>query len=208
MRAVEILSCGRRPRPRAAARHRTRPGTVPQEGMAAMKTYRVRYELDEAGYWLASVLDVPGCHTQGRSLGSARGRVRDALAVCVDDADAADLAESYKLPRKPALAVALRAVAAKQRAERAQSEAQRMLSEAVRQLLDAKLSHRDAALRAWHLSPEGGPARTAEAERLTLASVSRRLSSMGDRSCCAKAGDDRALAWGSGGLICGKVERG
>jgi predicted RNase H-like HicB family nuclease/predicted XRE-type DNA-binding protein len=109
-----------------------------------MTTYRVRYEIDEAGYWFATVLGVPGCHTQGRSLETARGRVREALGVCVDDADEATLVESYRLGRST-LVLAQRAMAAKRRAEKAEDEAQELLRDAVRQLLKANLSQRDAA---------------------------------------------------------------
>ena len=112
----------------------------------AMKTYHVRYELDEAGYWVASVTNVVGCHTQARSLDTARERIREALAVCVDDAGKAEIAESYQIPRKPALAAARRATTARDRAERAQQQAQASLREAVRQLLAADLSQRDAAV--------------------------------------------------------------
>ena len=45
-----------------------------------MKSYRVRYELDETGWWVASIDEVPGCHTQGRTLEQSRDRVREALA--------------------------------------------------------------------------------------------------------------------------------
>ncbi len=111
-----------------------------------MTAYRVRYEIDEAGYWVAAVHGVAGCHTQGRSLKTARERIREALAVCVDDAVEATLDESYHRPNKPALAVTRRARAAKQRAENAQDEAQALLRDAVTQLLGSNLSHRDAAV--------------------------------------------------------------
>ena len=112
--------------------------------MAAMTTYRVRYQIDDTGYWFATVLDVPGCHTQGRSLQTTRSRVREALSVCVGDAADATLVESYRLG-KPVLALAQRAMTAKSRAEKAEDEAQVLLRGAVRQLLEAKLSQRDAA---------------------------------------------------------------
>lgn len=112
--------------------------------MVAMTTYRVRYDIDDTGYWFATVLDVPGCHTQGRSLQTARSRIREALSVCVDDADKATLVECYNLG-KPILALAQRAMTAKSRAEKAEDEAQVLLRGAVRQLLKAKLSQRDAA---------------------------------------------------------------
>ena len=110
-----------------------------------MTTYRVRYEIDEAGYWVATAPDVQGCHTQGRSLETARARIREALAVCVDDAEDADLEEVYLLPDKVARAAARKARTARERAETAQGEAQALLRDAVARLLDLNLSHRDAA---------------------------------------------------------------
>lgn len=35
------------------------------------KSYRVTYERDESGWWVASVAGVAGCHTQGRSIQEA-----------------------------------------------------------------------------------------------------------------------------------------
>ena len=40
--------------------------------MAEVKTYRVVYELDESGHWIATVPAIRGCHTYGRSLSEAR----------------------------------------------------------------------------------------------------------------------------------------
>jgi predicted RNase H-like HicB family nuclease len=44
-----------------------------------VKTYRVLYELDESGHWIATVPRVKGCHSYGRSLSEARSRIREAL---------------------------------------------------------------------------------------------------------------------------------
>ena len=111
-----------------------------------MRTYRVRYEQDEAGYWVATVQGVPGCHTQARSLETVRDRVREALAVCVDDVDKAKLVDFFHLRRAPALALAKRAMAARSRADKAHDEAQRLLTDAIQRLMDADLSQRDAAV--------------------------------------------------------------
>ncbi len=111
-----------------------------------MKTYRVRYEKDEAGYWVATVQGVPGCHTQARSLETARDRVREALSVCVDDADGAMLVDSFHLEAEFVLGFAKRAMAAHSRAEKLSDAAQAMLSEAVQMLMEVDLSQRDAAV--------------------------------------------------------------
>jgi len=63
-----------------------------------MNTYTVRYERDERGWWLAEVVSVPGCHTQGRSIVQARERIREALGLFVDNADKAKLIDDIQLP--------------------------------------------------------------------------------------------------------------
>lgn len=45
-------------------------------------SYRVVYEQDERGWWVASVADIPGCHTQGRSFATAKRRIAEAIEVC------------------------------------------------------------------------------------------------------------------------------
>ncbi len=64
----------------------------------AMKRYRVVYELDESGHWIATVARVKGCHTYGRSLSEARSRVREALSLFVNDSARAELADEIRLP--------------------------------------------------------------------------------------------------------------
>ena len=63
-----------------------------------MKSYRVVYELEEAGPWIATVPAVKGCHTYGRSINEARERVREALGLFVKDAAAARLVDDIRLP--------------------------------------------------------------------------------------------------------------
>ena len=52
----------------------------------AVKTYRIAYERDESGWWVASVRGVRGCHTQGRTVEEARRRVIEAMELFVGDA--------------------------------------------------------------------------------------------------------------------------
>ena len=47
----------------------------------AVKSYRVAYERDESGWWVATVRGVRGCHTQGRTVDEARRRIREALEL-------------------------------------------------------------------------------------------------------------------------------
>jgi predicted RNase H-like HicB family nuclease len=54
----------------------------------AMK-YTVDYVLGGDGWWTASVRDVRGVHTQGRSIAQAQRRIREALGLFVERAETA-----------------------------------------------------------------------------------------------------------------------
>ena len=58
-----------------------------------MNIYNVTYLRDESKWWVASVREVPGCHSQGRTVDQARRRVREALELFVDDAKSATLVD-------------------------------------------------------------------------------------------------------------------
>lgn len=45
--------------------------------------FEVVYERDEQGWWIASVVEVPGVHTQGRTRDEARRRIREALGAAI-----------------------------------------------------------------------------------------------------------------------------
>jgi predicted RNase H-like HicB family nuclease len=69
------------------------------EGMAPpMETYTVIYERDEEGWWVAEVPEVPGCHTQGRTIEQARERILDAPSLYVDEATHILLHEEVRVP--------------------------------------------------------------------------------------------------------------
>src|ERR687897_3827623 len=89
--------------------------TVSRKEMAAMKRgkYRVIFERDSNGSWLARVPSVRGCHTHGRTLDQARRRIREALGLWVDDAETADLTEDIQLPQRVRGALSRSAVARK-----------------------------------------------------------------------------------------------
>ncbi len=111
-----------------------------------MATYTVKYERDEAGWWIAEILEVQGCHTQGRTVSQARERIREALGLFIEDkeATAAKLVDDVRLPA-PARRALSRAKVARERAERAQEEASSTATAAVKALTkDVGLSVRDA----------------------------------------------------------------
>lgn len=110
-----------------------------------MKEYRVQYERDEGGWWVATVTEVPGCHTQGRTLAESRRRIRDALSLFVPDAHSADLVEEISLP--PVIRKALQdAATGRQEAKAVRERATEQLTRSARLLVDDMgLSRRDTA---------------------------------------------------------------
>ena len=89
-----------------------------------MDSYRVTYERDETGWWIARVHGVQGVHSNGRTIGEARRRVREALALAIGDKDArrATLAHDVHLPAK-ARRELKQAVTARRQAEAAATKA-------------------------------------------------------------------------------------
>src|SRR5205823_7530901 len=83
-----------------AARNRARSGAISRKEVAPVRRgkYRVIFERDESGAWLARVPSVRGCHTYGRTLDQARRRIREALSLWVNDAASAVLVEDVRLP--------------------------------------------------------------------------------------------------------------
>ena len=48
------------------------------------REFSVIVERDEDGYYVASVPELPGCHTQARSLDKLLHRVREAIELCLE----------------------------------------------------------------------------------------------------------------------------
>ncbi len=118
---------------------------VRQKG-SHLRTYHIAYERDESGWWVASVREVRGCHTQGRTVDEARRRIREAMGLFVDDAQSAKVIDDVRLPVAAAKAIRAYTTLRKRAAEqdrRASAAARR----AVRLLQSGKLkmSARDAA---------------------------------------------------------------
>jgi predicted RNase H-like HicB family nuclease len=111
-----------------------------------MNTYHVAYERDESGWWVASVREVRGCHTQGRTVDEAKRRIREAMELFVDDARSAKLVDDVKLPAMAAKAIRAYATLRK-RADQEDRRAALAARRAVRLLRGGKLkmSARDAA---------------------------------------------------------------
>lgn len=50
-----------------------------------MREYHVTVERDSEGYYIASVAELPGCHTQARTLDSLEVRIREAIELYGED---------------------------------------------------------------------------------------------------------------------------
>ncbi len=53
--------------------------------MQRPRNFTVVVEQDDEGYLVASVPDLPGCHTQARSLDELLKRVREAISLCLEE---------------------------------------------------------------------------------------------------------------------------
>jgi len=109
-------------------------------------TYTAVFEMDHTGWWYVSVPELPGCHSQGRTLARARERIREAVALWLDvDEEAFDLAEDVRLPEE-ARQVAADARAAREHAHQAQQDALATTKAAARTLArGGRLGVRDVA---------------------------------------------------------------
>jgi len=48
------------------------------------RQFDVVIERDEEGYYVATVPQIPGCHTQARSLDEVTERIREAIQLCLE----------------------------------------------------------------------------------------------------------------------------
>ena len=48
------------------------------------KEFTVIIEQDEEGYFVSEVLELPGCHTQAKSLDDLLERTREAISLCLE----------------------------------------------------------------------------------------------------------------------------
>lgn len=108
--------------------------------------YQVVYRRDGAGWWVASVRSVRGCHTQGRTVDEARRRIREALELFVDDAASATLIDDVRMPK-----TAAQAIRAYEALRRSAEQQNRRVAVAARRAVHVlrtgtlKMSARDAA---------------------------------------------------------------
>lgn len=116
-----------------------------------MTSYTVVYQYDETGWWFTRIKELPGCHTQGRTLKQARERIEEALALFVDDRQSVELLEEVDLPDDVKSLVA-KYIEAQQEVEKKQCEVQALSRKAAKVLnQDLKLGMRDTG-QLLHLS--------------------------------------------------------
>lgn len=108
-----------------------------------MKKYTVDYVLGDDGWWTASVREVRGAHTQGRSIAQARRRVREALSLFIDDADRAELFDNIRIDAETR-SILRKASQARAALERQQKSVSQLSRTAVKKLT-ARMSVRDAS---------------------------------------------------------------
>lgn len=108
-----------------------------------MKKYTAVFERDESGAWLARIPSIRGCHTYGRTLEQARGRLREALGLWVARPEQAVIKEEIRLPTDLRAAIQ-RSRRTRERAEREREYAQEETRAAAEALVDEGVSLRDA----------------------------------------------------------------
>lgn len=58
--------------------------TIEDEDTNVPRQFDVVIERDSEGYFVASVPQMPGCHTQARSLDQVSDRIREAITLCLE----------------------------------------------------------------------------------------------------------------------------
>lgn len=108
-----------------------------------MKKFSVDYVLGDDGWWTATVREVRGAHTQGRSIAQARRRIREALGLFVEGADGAELVDHFRV-NAVTRSVVKQTTHARRVLERHQKKFSR-LSMSAAQRLTNRMSVRDAS---------------------------------------------------------------
>lgn len=65
------------------------------------RAFNVIIERDSEGYYVASVPELRGCHTQAKSLDALMKRIREAIELCLDDVHITILSPSPPRPVTP-----------------------------------------------------------------------------------------------------------
>ncbi len=54
----------------------------------AKQQFKIIVEQDKDGYFVASAPALPGCHTQAKTFGELKRRVKEAISLCLEEAKA------------------------------------------------------------------------------------------------------------------------
>lgn len=110
-------------------------------------TYTAVFRPDDNGRWFIDVPEIPGCHSEARTIVRGRVHIREVIALVLDeDEDAFDVEVDVHLPDKRLQQLVARARKERNRARSAQESAAALTEEAARALVQTgELSLRDAA---------------------------------------------------------------
>ena len=61
------------------------PGKIDYSYFIMQRKFNVVIERDSEGWLIASVPSLPGCHTQARSFDELDLRIKEAIALCLED---------------------------------------------------------------------------------------------------------------------------
>ena len=63
------------------------------------KEFNVVVERDAEGYYVASVPELPGCHTQAKSMDTLLERIKEAIELCLEAGDSPEPSEFVGVQR-------------------------------------------------------------------------------------------------------------
>lgn len=60
-----------------------------------MKKYTVLIEKDKAGWYVSEVIELPGCHTQGKTMDQLLERTKEAIRAYLGSEEVPQIAEQF-----------------------------------------------------------------------------------------------------------------
>ena len=107
--------------------------------------YELIFQLDDGGWWIVTVKGMAGCQTQGKTLATARKRIKEALDLFLDKkvSPKATFVEKFDLPKR-AMKDLNSCIASAEAFEELQATRRKATRRAAFSLTDAGVSLRDA----------------------------------------------------------------
>ena len=84
MRLLPINALATARCPTCGFRRLYKQSTIKARTLPVPRQFDVVIERDSEGYYVASVPQIPACHTQARSLDEVTERIREAIALCLE----------------------------------------------------------------------------------------------------------------------------